>query len=91
MRTINDVESAKLTNVKPIQKLCHTCRIFTLKLDELEISEEIEISDNDYELQRVMCRENVSSDVTSLLCSPLKSVSSGDKVNYGKRLLHQIA
>ena len=42
------------------------------KLDEKDISLEVEISDTNYELLIELFRENVNAAVTSLLSSPLK-------------------
>ena len=102
LRTVNDIESAKATGIRPGQKLCHKCRITILKSEQdscmqidnndqdYESPEEIANNDPDYELPKELCRENVNQGVESLLFSPMKPVSNQYIVAYGKRKLDQV-
>ena len=91
LKVIRDVQTAKQFNIKPGQKICRRSRIPNNKYEEEEIVSEIKNSDDkEYSLPSEQGSEEINNTVGSLIGSPRKSVSSKDKVAYGKRKMKHI-
>ena len=80
---------AQTPKKKPGQKLCSSCRKKKIEKNKEALEAEENNDDKEY-LPSPNPKKTLNQTVEISGCSPLKSVSQGDKISYGKRKVSQV-